>query len=133
MPKRSYDTRSTHHTQTKRTGRETKIIHQASSSTFPMAPLFLPLHLSGFSFLVPLRGQSSTFLLLRLIVVPVRMQTIARCIRVPNNSCPQKIQDYLERGYEIMTNHARTTFKITCGAISLVFTSRVSRAILFFF
>jgi hypothetical protein len=42
-----------------------------------MAPLFLPLHLSDFSFLVPLRGQSSTFLRLRLIVIPVRMQAIA--------------------------------------------------------
>lgn len=80
MPKqRCCDTRrSRHHTQTKRTGRETNIIHQAASSAFPMAPLFLPLHLSVFSFRVPiLRGRSSTFLLLHLVVVPIKMQTIA--------------------------------------------------------
>jgi hypothetical protein len=50
-----------------------KIIHQAAVNVFPMAPLFLCLHFSDFSF----RGQSSTFLLLPLIVVPVRRQAIA--------------------------------------------------------
>jgi hypothetical protein len=39
-----------------------------SSIAFSMVPFFLPLHLSTFSLWLPVRGQSSTFLLLLFIV-----------------------------------------------------------------
>jgi hypothetical protein len=50
-----------------------KIVHQAAAGAFPVASFFLPFNLSDFSFPV---GQSPTFLLLLLIVDPVRRQAI---------------------------------------------------------
>jgi hypothetical protein len=58
-----------------------KSVHQVVAGVFPMAPLFLSLHLRDFSFRIPVWGQSPTFLLLLLLlplfVIPVRRQTIA--------------------------------------------------------
>jgi hypothetical protein len=52
-----------------------KIIHQAGANNFSMTPLFLFLHLSDFSFGMSVREP--TFLVLPLIVVPIRSQEIA--------------------------------------------------------
>jgi hypothetical protein len=62
---------------TLRTSRETKGHPSSIAGALPMSPLFLSVHLSDFSFGMPVRGQSPTFLLLPLIFVHVRTQVIA--------------------------------------------------------
>jgi hypothetical protein len=56
---------------------KSKIIHQAPEGASPMVPHFLSLRLNGFSFRMPVLGQSPTFLLFPLIVIPVKTQAIA--------------------------------------------------------